>query len=548
MAASLPIPPPEARRTQFEAGSTSEESPVTKRSKSTGKRAADRRGGAGHETGAQRQERGTQVLYRALLAAVLDPTLAIDGRGVIVTASDSVATVFGWRPDELIGKNINVLMPEPHHSAHDGYLANYRRTGVTHILGRTREFQVTHKDGHSIACELSVARADMPDGAEPLFIGAFRDVSERNRTARALEASEQRFRAIFDRSYQFVGLLRPDGTLLEANQASLDAIGALPSEVLGRKFWDTPWWSVSEESRERVRQAIEDAASGKFVRFEAVHRGRGSEVLAVDFSINPVRDATGKITLLIPEGRNISDLKRAQRAETAMLRALATIGESAAMLAHEIKNPITAVNMALRAVSKELGEDHREVLVDMVARMQRLEGLMRRTLTFAKPLELRWTTIDARELLDSTVRLLRPEIVKRGAEVRCEVSGDAVTFAGDRQLIEEVLTNLLKNALEAMTTAGHVVLSAKRCNASVVELAVDDDGPGIADSVRATLFKPFATTKAKGTGLGLAFCRKVIEEHGGSLEAHKSELGGARFAIQMPTVRDQTAAVGGGKP
>jgi signal transduction histidine kinase len=278
-----------------------------------------------------------------------------------------------------------------------------------------------------------------------------------------------------------------------------------------------------------------------------VHRGRGDEVIAVDFSINPVRDASGVVTLLIPEGRNISDLKRAQRAETAMLRALATIGESAAMLAHEIKNPITAVNMALRAVSKELGEDHREVLVDMVARMQRLEGLMRRTLTFAKPLEVRWAAIDARALLEASVRLLRPQIVERGAEVRCEVGSAAVTFPGDRQLIEEVLTNLIKNALEAAPRGGEIVLTARYCSTAVVELAVDDNGPGIADSVRASLFKPFATTKAKGTGLGLAFSRKVIEEHGGTLEAHRSEMGGARFAIQLPAERGQTAAEGGGK-
>src|SRR5207247_1155715 len=90
----------------------------------------------------------TDVLYRALLAAVLDPTITIDAYGVIVIASDSVEQVFGWRPDELVGKNVKVLMPEPHHAAHDDYLANYRRTGTTHILGRTREFEVLHKMGY----------------------------------------------------------------------------------------------------------------------------------------------------------------------------------------------------------------------------------------------------------------------------------------------------------------------------------------------------------------------------------------------------------------
>ncbi|MFM7298209.1 MAG: PAS domain S-box protein, partial [Planctomycetota bacterium] len=118
------------------------------------------------------------ALYRALLSAVLDPTLAIDLQGTIVTASASVEKVFGYSPAELTGRNIKLLMPEPHHSQHDGYLAKYARTGETNILNRTREFEVVHKLGHTIVCELSVARADIP-GGEPLFIGSFRDVTQR---------------------------------------------------------------------------------------------------------------------------------------------------------------------------------------------------------------------------------------------------------------------------------------------------------------------------------------------------------------------------------
>lgn len=485
-------------------------------------------------TGAHVDATHHEILYRALLGAVLDPTIAIDIQGTVVTASESVRTVFGYSPEELCGRNIKALMPEPHHSQHDVYLANYRRTGVTNILNRTREFEVLHKDGRTLTCELSVGRADMPGGT-PLFIGSFRDVTQRRVAEHALGESERRFRAIFDRSYQFTGLLETDGAVLEINQTALDAVGAARADVVGMKFWETPWWSVSDAERERVRLAISEAAEGKFVRFETVHRGRDGELLSVDFSLNPVRDANGRVALLIPEGRNITELKRAQRAETAMLRALATIGESAAMLAHEIKNPITAVNVALRAVSKQLGEDERVVLEDLVARMQRLEALMRRTLSFTKPLDLRVAEIDARELIDLGVRALRPEIVKRGADVRVDVE-TPFKFRGDRQLLDEVLTNMLKNALEACPDRARIVLSARRIGTSGTLLVVEDNGPGISESLKATLFKPFSTTKPKGTGLGLAFCRKVIEEHGGTIDALTSSLGGARFEIRLPAL------------
>ena len=184
----------------------------------------------------------SEALHRALLTNMLDPVVTIDNHGTIQTVSRSTEAVFGWAPEELVGQNVKVLMPEPYHSEHDGYLAHYRRTGETSVLGKTREFPVVRKDGEIIDVELSINRVDVPGQKRPLFIGSFRDVTER---------------------------------------------------------------------------------------------------------------------------------KRAQKAETSMLRALASIGESAAVLAHEIKNPITAVNLALRAVADKLGEDEQEVLRDLVARMKR---------------------------------------------------------------------------------------------------------------------------------------------------------------------------------
>jgi len=127
----------------------------------------------------QRNE-GTLAQYRAVLASTLDPLVTIDAWGVIQAASNSVERVFGWKPEELVGQNIRVLMPEPHHSRHDGYLEHYRQTGNTNILGRTREFEGARRDGTTFPIELSVARVDVP-GDLPLFTGIIRDITERKR-------------------------------------------------------------------------------------------------------------------------------------------------------------------------------------------------------------------------------------------------------------------------------------------------------------------------------------------------------------------------------
>ena len=475
----------------------------------------------------------SRARYEALVAGMLDPVVTIDAFGVIEDANHSCADVFGYGPDELVGNNIKLLLPEPFRSEHDAYLARYRETGRTNILGRTREFPIQRKDGARIECELSVSRIDVPGREQPLFCGSFRDVTARRAAERALAEREQRFHAIFDQEVEFVGLLLPDGTTIEANRASLDAIGAEREDVLGQPFWETPWWSHSREQAERIRQAVTDAAGGKFVRFETTSRRHGNGMTAIDFSLKPFRDDDGNVVLLLPEGRDITAIKRAQERETAMMRAFADIGESASLLAHEIKNPITSVNLALRAVAAQLGEDERSVLTDLVERMQKLERLMRRTLSLARPLELKRAPLDPGALLGTVVDLLRPHLDHAGVAVEVDVDEDCPALDGDEQLLEDVLTNLVRNAIDALEEGGRVRLEA-RVYQGMVRLRVDDDGPGIPASIRETLFKPFVTTKMNGTGLGLALARKIVVAHGGSIEAAESPWGGSRFELCLP--------------
>ena len=141
---------------------------------------------------------------------MLDPLITIDLNGIVQSASDSVEPVFGYRPEELVGRNISILMPEPYRSEHDRYLENYRATGIENILGSTREFRVVHKSGQAIPVELSVARVDIRGQADPLFTGSFRDIRRRKAAESALREREQRLRAIFDQEFGHVGLLNLD--------------------------------------------------------------------------------------------------------------------------------------------------------------------------------------------------------------------------------------------------------------------------------------------------------------------------------------------------
>ena len=497
---------------------------------------------SGHDiTPQKRYERAlleSEARHRALLSGVLDPLIIIDAVGLIQSVSDSVEPVLGYEPADLVGRNVRVLMPEPHHSSHDQYLANYAATGETSILNRTREFQVVRKDGSLIDCELSVSRVDIPGQAEPAFCGSLRDVTERRQVERALLQRETVFRAIFNQEFQFVGLCSPDGILLEANRTALRAIGAERDEVIGEAFWETPWWEYSEETRHQLRDAIRRAACGEFVRFQFEFIDAEGSLRTIDFSLQPVFDDQGLVSMLIPEGRDVTDLEEARRSETQMYKALAEIGESAAVLAHEVKNPITAVNLALRAVADQIGEDSQAVLEDLVGRMQNLERTLRSTLSLAKPLELERVSIGSTDFINRLLSKLRVDFVRAGVVVDLHTDWEDRELSVDVAKLGEVFDNLLRNAMQATGRGGRVLIGCREIQPGWVGFTVEDDGVGIPEDLRPTLFKPFVTRRPGGTGLGLSICRRIIEEHGGSIDATDSELGGACFKVRLPLPPD----------
>ena len=145
------------------------------------------------------------------------------------------------------------------------------------------------------------------------LIGISTNITERKQTENALQQNEQKFRAIFNCSFQFIGLLNPDGRVIEINQTGLDFAGITLQDVVNKSFWETYWWQISSETQQQLKQAIARAAQGEFIRYEVSIQGIGGSVATVNFSLQPIFDESGKVKLLMPEGRNISDRKQAEK-------------------------------------------------------------------------------------------------------------------------------------------------------------------------------------------------------------------------------------------
>jgi PAS domain S-box-containing protein len=135
---------------------------------------------------------------------------------------------------------------------------------------------------------------------------------ERMHAEEVLRKSEKKFQAIFDQTFQFIGLMSLDGTLIEANKAAIDFVAAERSDVIGKPFWETRWWRHSKEQQEKLRAASVKAAAGELVRYEATHQAADGSIHYIDFSLNPVKNGLGEVIYVIPEGRDITELKRAE--------------------------------------------------------------------------------------------------------------------------------------------------------------------------------------------------------------------------------------------
>lgn len=159
------------------------------------------------------------------------------------------------------------------------------------------------------------------------------ELEERIRAEAALRSSEQRFRAIFDNMFQLIGLLAPDGTVLEANHTALALAGLQHDDVVGRPFWETFWWQTSPDTQAQLRQAIAHAAQGEFVRYEVVIQTVGRTLMPIDFSLRPLMNETGQVTLLIPEGRDLSEAKRIEAERQRALESLQASEQRYATLA-----------------------------------------------------------------------------------------------------------------------------------------------------------------------------------------------------------------------
>ena len=231
-----------------------------------------------------------------------------------------------------------------------------------------------------------------------------------------------------------------------------------------------------------------------------------------------------------------SDALTTTRARLAQSEKLAALGQLATAIAHEVRNPLAVMRSAAQGLLEGPGpvdDEIRRASGFMLAEIDRLHNVVTSLLAFARPVQLRRRAVAAPELLERVELLAREEVGRTAVRlVRRPVEGHPVLF-GDPDLLCQVLLGLVSNAAAAVSDGGEVVLEAEPLPGAVC-LVVADSGPGVAPELRARIFEPFFTTRPKGTGLGLAVARQIVEAHEGTISVGDRPGGGARFVVRVP--------------
>ena len=261
---------------------------------------------------------------------------------------------------------------------------------------------------------------------------------------------------------------------------------------------------------------------------------RVPEAYASD-EINLIQDVAEQFATVIENSKIYDRMRERDR--------LAALGEMAAGLAHEIRNPLGAIKGAAQCLDpKRLPGEDGEFLEVIVEEVNRLNGVVSAFLDYARPLKQNFGATDLNEVVSRTIKLIQNEIPS-GIETSVELAGDLPKVEGDAEQLKQVLINLVQNAIQAMGSApGRIQVVTRRGDrfndlrgrADAVEVRVQDSGPGIPQDQQPHIFVPFFTTKEKGTGLGLAICQRIVKNHGGSISVESSAHEGTAFIIRLP--------------
>lgn len=354
-------------------------------------------------------------------------------------------------------------------------------------------------------------------------------------------AEQNRYKVLFESADDAIFILEGEGEaagkIIAANQAAALMHDYTVEELCNLHIQDLDTVESAEKMPERFRQML----SGARLEVMVEHRRKDGTIFPVEVRAGLLEIEGHKYILAFD--RDVS-VRTQTEAALHRSRQLAMVGEMAAGLAHEIKNPLAGIKVSMEVMMNELvlSPEDKEVFVRTVGEVQRIESLLKNLLNYARTPRPVFSRIELNQQLENalknaTLLLKSPEYggaSSKGLEFVRNLDPDFPLIMADSSQMQQVILNLLLNAMEATPAGGTITVSTRLGRAGMVELVVADTGKGLSEEACARIFQPFYTTKPKGSGLGLAITRRLVEQHQGEIEVASILGQGAAFTVTLP--------------
>jgi PAS domain S-box-containing protein len=484
--------------------------------------------------------------------------IAVHAEGVVLFMNKAGARLLRAEgPEQIVGRPIAELI-------HPDYHAVIRARIETASRGETpppAEIKFIRLDGTELYGEL--ASAPLVYQGRPALQAVVRDLTRRKQAEEAVRESEKRFRLIFNQQFQFTAILSPDGVLLDVNELPLRAAGITREQVLGRHFWETPWWDGLPEMQAGWPARLASAAGSDAPVFSVDFYRAGGETRVADASVMAVRDADGRVEFFIVQASDITERRRVEEERERLLREAQEANrlkdEFLATVSHELRTPLTAILgwahllRAGRLDEEGAGKALETIERNARAQSQLIDDLLDVSRIVTGKLRLDVVPVDPHSFIDPAFEAVRPAADAKGVRLQKVIDTGVGVVMGDPARLQQVVWNLLSNAVKFTPRGGRVQVRLERVNSSV-EIAVSDTGAGIAAEFLPHVFERFrqadmgTTRHHGGLGLGLSIVRHLVELHGGAARADSGGEGtGSTFTVSLPVAPVQQKEAAGGR-
>jgi PAS domain S-box-containing protein len=495
--------------------------------------------------------RESEERLRKLIEYAPDAIYINDLNGDFIDGNRQAEILTGYRREELIGKNMLEigLLPEKYlQKAVEALQKNMRgeKTGP-------EEFELIKKDGTSVFVEISTFPVTRGDSIE--IIGIARDITDRKRMEEALKESETKYRTLFESANDSLILLDPSGRIVDVNKRAEEVFGGSKEELLEKNFTEVD--VVSQEDLLKLLDSFSRILDGKEGYLSLTITNKQGQERHLECSSSIIRAKDNALSGILVIARDVTEknymqkkleeysqqlenlveerTRQLKKAQEQLLKSerLAAIGQVAAMVGHDLRNPLASISGATyylkRKFGQKLDEKAREMLEIIERDIQYSNKIINDLVEYSREIKLELTETTPKAIMKDGLALIE---IPRNVEV-LDLTQDKPKIKVDVDKMRRVFANFIKNAVDAMPDGGKLTISSRKSDGNVQFMFVDT-GVGMAKEVIEKIWTPFFTTKAKGMGLGLPICRRIIEAHGGKISVESIVGEGTTFTVTMP--------------